>query len=223
MEGRTALWWRDIVPARTCLAASVDPSRPPYRQSRIVHRHAGGRATRGPSGGRAALRKAEHSSHPPVADRPAMAPVDLYPGGNPEAGQTHRLTTGAAARRRLMRAAMAGSARGRPVTLPVQDFTGAASWVRCGTYRCIHHAGTAPSRAARASGVHLAVRHATQQGPRVEDPSLHVPTVRARGRGSPWPAPYRPTDRADRRADRLYPLLPASQRSCVRAPRAGAA
>ena len=49
-------------------------------------------------------------------------------------------------------------------SLHVQQFTGAGDWVRFGTCGCIHHAGSAPSRAARAYEVHVQVRNATQHG-----------------------------------------------------------
>jgi len=55
----------------------------------------------------------------------------------------------------------------RRVSLHVQEFTGTGGWVRFGTCGCIHHAGSAPSRAARAYEVHLQVRNATQLGPPV--------------------------------------------------------
>ena len=50
------------------------------------------------------------------------------------------------------------------VSLDVQDFAGTVVSVRFGTCRCIPYAGTAPSRAARACGVKLQVRNATQPG-----------------------------------------------------------
>ena len=53
------------------------------------------------------------------------------------------------------------------LSLYVQQFTATGGWVRFGTCGCIHHAGSAPSRAARAYEVHLEVRNATQLGPPV--------------------------------------------------------
>ena len=61
-----------------------------------------------------------------------------------------------------------------PVSLHIQEFTGGGPLVRFGTCRCIHHAGTAPSRAARACEVHVWVRNATQ----------HLPPVRIRTPGA---------------------------------------
>ena len=57
---------------------------------------------------------------------------------------------------------------GVSVSLHVQHFIGAIGWARSGTYRCIRHAGTAPSGAAHAYGMHLQVRNATHRGASVK-------------------------------------------------------
>jgi hypothetical protein len=70
----------------------------------------------------------------------------------------------------MYRAACRGEPLGRDVStdgsvsLDVQDLAGTVVWVRFGTCRCIPYTGTAPGRAARACGVKLQVRNATQPG-----------------------------------------------------------
>ena len=115
----------------------------------------------------------------------------------------------------------------RPLSLQVQEFTATGGWVRFGTCGCIHHAGRAPSRAARAYGVHLQVRNATRHGPpvrfrhsrctagRPERGHVHISRVRrpdpsvatAHERGSWFSGPIDSVRMDDRPRERAEPVV----------------